>query len=341
MKVSYLLPIPRPARPELDAAVQGAQRLGERFPGPLVYLYPGDHYRSGVPRWLCGAGRAEELRRLDCEVDLHVLFSDKLRPYPFLGRLKKPLVYTLMTGLATARRPFVGPRLGRGWRLVVSNQQDSELLERWGHRDVAVIPPGLDLDRFTRVPAPEGPGFVLLAGSAPWTKRQFRTKGVDLLLQVARTMPDLRLVFLWRGTLEEEIVRRVARLGLAERVEIIGEHADVDRVLSRVHAATVLARSAKLVKAFPHSLIEALAAGKPVIVSRDLAISRFVEQHGCGEVVNELAQEDLLAAVGRLRKHYFERRERTLRAPLQQFSLDTYLEAYRAIFRDTRAPSGA
>ena len=51
-----------------------------------------------------------------------------------------------------------------------------------------------------------GRDFVLLAGSAPWTREQFHSKGVDALLKVAQQVPSLRLIFLWRGLLLREVM---------------------------------------------------------------------------------------------------------------------------------------
>jgi hypothetical protein len=46
-----------------------------------------------------------------------------------------------------------------------------------------------------------------MVGSAPWTKGQFRTKGVEALLEAARQNPRLHLIFLWREVLAEEMER--------------------------------------------------------------------------------------------------------------------------------------
>ena len=43
-------------------------------------------------------------------------------------------------------------------------------------------------------------------------------------------MPDLRLVFLWRGVLLPELLARVRKLDLSPRVEIVQDWVDVSRV---------------------------------------------------------------------------------------------------------------
>ncbi len=98
--------------------------------------------------------------------------------------------------------------------IVVPSRSDLNALTRRGLTNTHLIRPGIDVTRFIDTPVPPGPEFVLLSGSAPWTRSQSRTKGVDALLEAAREMPELRLVFLWRGVLLLELVARVRRLGL-------------------------------------------------------------------------------------------------------------------------------
>ena len=44
------------------------------------------------------------------------------------------------------------------------------------------------------------------------------TKGIDALLNAAAQMPNLRLTFLWRGVLFDEMIRRVRHFRLENRV---------------------------------------------------------------------------------------------------------------------------
>jgi glycosyltransferase involved in cell wall biosynthesis len=207
-----------------------------------------------------------------------------------------------------------------------------------GVTSVHVFRAGVDLSRFHDTTPPPLREFVLLAGSAPWTSGQFRTKGFDLILDLVQKKSNLRLVLLWRGWLTREIRERVKARGLEDRVEILTEHADVDQVMSRVHAAIVLSDTQRRVKAYPHSLIEALACGRPVLVSRCIAMAEYVEKQSCGAVVETLTTADLDAAIEHLQADYEGSRARAARVGPRDFSLDELVRSYSSLYRDLVSP---
>jgi glycosyltransferase involved in cell wall biosynthesis len=216
--------------------------------------------------------------------------------------------------------------------VVVSNVQDRIVLHDRGVENAHVIRPGIDTDRFHISPPSPGPGFNLLAGSAPWTPAQFQSKGVYALLDAAVVRPELRLVFLWRGSLAERMQEAVAQRELAERVEVIDRIVDVNEVLARVHGAAVLADDPTLVKAFPHSLLEALVTARPVLVSRTLPMADYVERTGCGCVVERVDAAGVLEALNRLEANYDAHRATALEVGRRDFSRRGLLEAYGSLY---------
>jgi len=319
---------------ETDAVFQEVEWLRGRFGGQTINLFPLKHPTRLYPPCLYGIHAASRLRKLDAEADLHHVFHFRLDPFPILWTLKRPVVYTVVAGLQGQRRPRPSA-LASVRHVVVSNERDRQVLESWGISEHTLIRPGIDVGRFHPAPPDSGSGFRLLAGSAPWVRAQFRQKGIDALLEVVRRTQDLRLVLLWRGLLYDELMRRIERSGVADRVEVLNERVDVDAVLARVHAAVVLAETPKLVKAYPHSLLESLAAGKPVLVSEAIPMADYVRATGCGEVAAEVTPEALAPAIKRLRDAYPQRRECALNSGRCDFArermLDSYGEVYRAL----------
>ena len=333
MNILYHLTIPRPARPALDAVVQEVEYLRAWFDGEIVYLNPARRPGSRYPERLYGLHRLLYLRQREATVLLHHVYNPHLFYFPYLRWLRRPIIYSVTAGLRP-QRPANLKRLGRLAAIVVSNERDQATLRGWELENARVIRPGIDASCFSPTPPPLDSGFTLLAGSAPWTESQFRSKGVEALLEAAEARPDLRLVFLWRGLLFEEMQARVAQRELQARVEVINRQVDVNAVLARVHAAVVLADDATLVKAFPHSLLEALAAGRPVLVSRALPMADYVEQTGCGQVVETVSPEGVLEALERLTMNYNTCQAVVLRVGRRDFSREAMVEAYGQLYAE-------
>ena len=233
---------------------------------------------------------APALKKISRNGGLVHVFFPYLVDFLTLRNLPGPVLYTITSGVDADRLPVHPPP----YTLVVSSDREAEILDRRGYRDVQIIRPGIDLTRINPSPPQEPENdFVILAGSAPWTPDQFRTKGFDLLLETLRENTKLRLVCLWRGALYREWEEKVRGAGLSDRVEIIRERTDVSRVLARCHCAMVLASTPDLVKSYPNSLMEALVAGRPVITSRAIPMSGYVEETGCGRVIDDLSRGDL------------------------------------------------
>jgi glycosyltransferase involved in cell wall biosynthesis len=161
---------------------------------------------------------------------------------------------------------------------------------------------------------------------------QFRLKGIDALLAAAHRIPDLRLVFLWRGMHFETLKRRVAERRVTRQVDILNEWVDVNAVLAHMHAAVVLAQHARVVKAYPHSLMESLAAGKPVLVSRAIPMSDYVQANGCGDVVDRVDADDVVRAIGALRADYERRRAQAVARGPSDFSQERVVAACAEIY---------
>ena len=344
MSIAYLLPILPPKHPDAEAVSQEIAALQRAFGGPLHYVNPNRHLPTTViPRLLFGWSDLPALRRLGSEVELYHFFNPDPFPYLFLRALPRPVVYTITGGLAEgapAPSRFTLAFLQRMAVVAVPDERTQRQLVRWGLTNVALQRPGVDTARFHPHPLPLPPEepIRLLVASAPWSPEQFATKGFDALLGAAAARADLRLTLLWRGLMTGEIHRRVAALGLESRVQVHDGTVDVDAMLAQVHAAALLPTRPGPVKAYPHSLLDALAAGKPVLVSRALPMSEYVEQTGCGLVVDPVTPDAIARQLDRLRAAYpalaaaaqtVGRRDFTL-ARAQEAAADIYARARKA-----------
>ncbi len=301
MRVLYLIPFPPPRIPGTDGVFRDIETLMNFFNGTQINLSPARSLLPVIPVRLYGMERLPTLKRYDQNIDIFHLFFPYPANFSFLRFLSRPIVYSIISGVDAKQLPGPLPPCD----LVVSSVQEADILHSRGFSPVHVIRPGIDLSSIQSAPAQEPESeFVLLAGSAPWTGDQFETKGFDLLLDVMRVLPKMRLICLWRGTLDHEWSCRVQSLRLSDRVEIIREKTDISAILSRCHAAVVLSATSDLVKSYPNSLMEALAAGRPVFISRSNPMSYYIEDHHCGKVIEGLLLEELIDAIKEVMDHY-------------------------------------
>lgn len=342
-KVQYHLPILPPIQPELEAYSQEIAALQTRFSGTTNFLNPNQYMPKTVraklpllrvPRLLFGLHQWPQLRQMDQLVDLHQLYNPDPYPYPILRRLTKPVVYVLSGG-ASEPPPNINYFAHMG-AVVVYDEASADVLKSCGLSNVFVARTGIDTQKFTHSPLPvpteTAPNFRLLMASAPWTEAQFATKGIDALLAAACDLPHLYLTFLWRGVLAREMSARVAAARLQDRVTVIDELVDVNQILSTVHATVVLATHADIVKAYPHSLLDSLAAGKPMLLSSALAMADYVAQREVGVVVDAVEGTQVVAAIKELMERYRGLADRAVRVGRDDFSQGAMIDSYAAIY---------
>ncbi len=330
MNILYLLTILPPPVPRAEALSQEIAALQRRFGGQTVYLNPNQHSPIYVPRLLFGFHKLRQLRAWESQVDVHHLYNPDPFPFPILRMLRRPVVYSLTGGVT--QQPNLS-FLARMAAITVMDEASLGRLQDWGLKNTFLVQPGIETTHFTHAPLPLTSEIRLMAGSAPWTKGQFHTKGVNALLEAARQEPRLRLVFLWRKVLAEEMIQRVRAMGLQHQVTVLNRMVDVNQVLAGVHASVVLADAPDIVKAYPHSLLESLAAGKPVLVSRAIPMAEYVARTTCGVVVEEVTPAGILAALAELKQQYATLQRSARQVGQRDFELDGMIASFERVYR--------
>lgn len=331
MNILYHLATLPPKLPEAEAISQEITTLCDRFKAKVIYINPNQHSRLYIPRLLFGFHKLKALRQAEAQLDLHHFYNPDPFPFPYLRRLRKPVVYSITCGVGE-RRPNLA-YLASFKAVAVSDERSLKRLQTWGLDNVFLVRAGIDTRRFTFSPLPLPRSEIkLMIASAPWTLAQFGSKGIDALLEAAQLDPRLRLTFLWRGVLTEEMKKRVQARRLERQVEIIDQQVDVNQILAGVHATVVLATSVGIIKAQPHSLLDSLAAGKPVLLSRAIPMSDYVEQVGCGQVVEQVTPEAILKAVEALVKDYEQHQSAAQEAGQRDFSQEVMLDSFQRLY---------
>lgn len=334
MTVLHHLTAPPPRVAGSDAVFQEVEFLIGSFGGDAVVRYPFETPSRFWPKQFYGLHNLAEARKLEEAADLNHVWFAMLYPFAFLRFLRKPVVYSVVAGLQDTPPPL--PLLQNLRLIVVDNARDKEQLDRWGVRNGRLIPPGIAPSFFRESAPPADGGFTLLAASAPWTRGQIGSKGWAALVEVARRTPDLRLILLLRGWLSVEITNLVAESGVASRVEVFDGEADVGALLDRSHAAVVLAANRRLVKAWPHSLLEAMAAGRPALVSRAIPMADYVEAQRCGAVAENLDPAEIARAIAALRDNYAFFSANAAAAARRDFDQQRMLASWSEVYTECR-----
>lgn len=137
---------------------------------------------------------------------------------------------------------------------------------RLPQRKIKVIPNAIPLNDFDRPAKPELRARFNGASDRPIVlsvARLDQQKGHSYLLEAASMMPEALFVLVGEGPERATIEQRITELGLDARVILLGYRQDVPDLLAMCDVFVL----PSLYEGLPLSILEAMAAGKPVIAS--------------------------------------------------------------------------
>ena len=163
-------------------------------------------------------------------------------------------------------------------------------------------------------------------------------KGLDLLLgavhALRQELPDLHLLIVGDGPRRPFLERMSRDLGLSSRVHFAGSAADTRVPLALMQ---VFAFPVRWQEGFGLSLIEAMAAGKPVVATRTGAVPDIVEDGRHGLLVPPEDAASLAQGIARLLKDpaAASRMGREAQARVRQaFSLDRMIGQIESVYQE-------
>jgi glycosyltransferase involved in cell wall biosynthesis len=193
-------------------------------------------------------------------------------------------------------RPLIDKRIAVS-RFVAHSLAAHEFVEA---DRVEVLEHGINLQRHLAVDgraaradlgAGERPVIVCVSRMAPG-------KGVDVLLRAHAALGrDALLVIAGDGPDQARCQRLAKDLQIAERVRFLGLRSDISEILAACDVAVVPSQAPE---AFGFAVIEAMAAGRPVVVTDAGALAELVDHGRCGIVVARADVAALAAGIGRL-----------------------------------------
>jgi glycosyltransferase involved in cell wall biosynthesis len=210
--------------------------------------------------------------------------------YAFANYFKRRWVRKVYRGIERAMAPLATMVI-----CVCEAERDNAILVGSGDR-ATVVYNGIDFHpadgpdaRLERM-RERGPAICAVAELHP-------RKGLMTLLgampRVLAVHPDATLVIAGEGRQREELLREVARLGIADSVRLLGLVGDVPAVLA---GADVFVNAA-WAEAFPYSVLEAMAAERPIVATDVGGTREAIEDGVTGRLVKPDDGQGLAQAI--------------------------------------------
>jgi glycosyltransferase involved in cell wall biosynthesis len=168
-------------------------------------------------------------------------------------------------------------------------------------------------------------------------------KAVEVLVEAARLLtprfPDLQVLIVGHGPVEEDLRRLVSQASLERTVRFLGRRTDVPDVLDAIDLAICCSDR----EGSPLSIMEYMAAGKPVVATRVGGVPDLVEDAVHGLLVPPRRPDELADAIAALlsdRKRALEMGERARTRQQEEFTLEAFVRRVEDLYEELYANSG-
>ena len=206
------------------------------------------------------------------------------------------------SGFWRKRRHVLVYRLLQGWvdKIVVVSQAVKDVVveeEEVKNGKIEIIYNGIDIQRFKRtsdvarkrqeLQVPEGAKLVGCVGNMR------PVKGHRYLIEAAKTIvekyPWVHLVFIGGGELRADLISMSDNLGLGNNSHFPGIREDIPEMLDCMDICVLPSLS----EGFSNTLLEYMAAGKPIVATRAGGNPEVIVHQSNGLLVNKADPEDL------------------------------------------------
>lgn len=205
---------------------------------------------------------------------------------------------------AVARR-LIGPLLRLCSRMTVVGPEVAEYFQGTigiPARTIQVVSNGVDVSRFgedrlaARTALGLNAGDLVLGTIGRLEVEKDQRALLEAFQRLAAHRPDARLVIAGDGQLAGALKEQASQLGILDRTLFLGYRRDIARLL----AAFDIFVLPSIREGLPVSLIEAMAASRPVVASDVGSVKDLITDDHCGFVVPPRDPAALDAALGRL-----------------------------------------
>ncbi len=232
--------------------------------------------------------------------------------------------------------------LARRNRLVAVSEEVERIIHGWCKTTrfpVTVVPNGILAEAFSqpahrqrvRARLGYGPEHCVLGIVARLAAEKDHHTLLRAFKELYAARPEARLAVIGDGPLRSPLEREAAELGIAECVSFLGERHDVPELLSGLDVFVLSSRTEGL----PMTVLEAMAAGLPIVATRVGGVPAAVEDGVTGRLVEPASPPALAAALRQIIRHPEARRDmgRAGRGKLdREFSVSQTAARYEEIY---------
>jgi len=216
--------------------------------------------------------------------------------------------------------------------------------ERFPATKVAVIPNGVDTERFAPVPdvasvrrelgiGPTDPVVGIVAALRPEKNHELF---LDMAQRVARQLPAARFLIIGDGPCRQALEQHAATLGIGTNGMFLGSRHDVPRLLAAMDVFALTSH----IEANPVSILEAMSVGRPIVATNVGSIHEAVSEGKTGFLVpagdaDQLAERVLRLLHDPLLSQSMGAAAR--RAVVDRWSLDAMVHGYERLIESVYA----
>lgn len=196
-----------------------------------------------------------------------------------------------------------------------------------------VVTNGIELERFSAPPDPVD-GRVVFLGRLSRQKRP--DVAVRALARLLENHPAAELHIAGEGPERAPVKRLAERLGVTDALRMLGTREDIPELLS---GASCLLLTSDY-EGCPLSVLEAMAAGVPVVATRVGAVPEMIDDDRAGLLVEPGDAEGAAAAIGELLAdpaHARELGDEGRRRARERFSREQMIERTLALYDEVAA----
>ncbi len=240
----------------------------------------------------------------------------------------------------------------RTTRLIALTEAERDEHLAWGvgtAEQFAVIPSGIDLARFqslvgvrrTALPGMSLKPDAVVIGSIGWlTDVKGHRYLIEAVAQMKAEVPTLHLLLVGGGNRRRELEQLAAQRGIADSVTFAGERQDIPDCLAVLDVFVL----PSLNEGMGRALIEAMAAGRPVVASRVGGVPALIKERCNGLLVPPADAGALARALTELLQRPQWAKDLASAASVTigaRFGAGAMVEAIESVYEDALKETGA